>query len=172
MAGNRENPVDAIGITGYSGFMLNFRECRKQKPAGPQNPAWETPLWRRLRRARINVVFASSSFVGDPVLAALAKKGWAFRKSVRVTERKDELDPVSKAQHQRCGALHGTTRKSLVIARGATPLGRPRIARRRYAGSPERRAPFSVEDLTAPLAAVAPNIAGAAIIMLLLTIIL
>lgn len=151
-------------------------------------------LAARLRRARLKAAFLPGNIDGDPVVAALAEKGWAFRAKPRavidnISKPKDERDRVSAAHHQACCSdlfclrafargAHGTTKKSLVIARRATPLGRLRIARRSgvpvalAAPAPRRRAPFSVHDLSAPLAAIAPNLAGAAMIFLFLMFLL
>ena len=88
----------------------------------------------------------------DPVLAALAQKGWAFRAKPS-------------------GAIKSVFKPNL-IARRSSPLDRPRIARRRAAGDLTRRAPLPFEDLSAPLAALAPNLAVAAAVFLFLLLIL
>jgi len=178
---NREvrTPLARISVCGPFYF-----DClRNRAPAG------------RLRRSRLKAALTGDQEIsfdrlrdrgkaraeGDPVLAALAQKGWAFRAKPRgavksVSKPTKERGPVSAARPPGfgpgCSAAHGMTRKSLVIARRATPLGRLRIARRRTAGTPERRAPFFVHDLSGPLAAIAPNLAGAALIFLFLIILL
>lgn len=151
-----------------------------------ENASDGPPLSRRLRRARLTAaltgVAGKARVEGDPVLAALCKKGWAFR-TQRSGLVKTKFDPVLAPRHQGCCAAHGMTSIAR-IARRAAPHDRLRIARRRAAsaasaasaagaaGTSVRRAPFPVHDLSGPLSAIAPNLAAAALIFLFLVILL